>query len=343
MGPKLKHLVIKPELRCIARCPTCAMRRSLHNRLRGRRLLTLGEWRDLLAEARRLGLRNLDISGGEPTLYRNLPELIRIGRRNGCIVQINSNGSHMPESTIGELADAGLDRVMISLYSHDAATHDRMRNVPGLWQKATAALAGWALQKDRKPGLEIIAQTLLCPENLLQLPDLLRLLRDLGTDGVVLSYLEGNFTDTEVIPIRFLKEFDERIRPELERLSRGFRWPVRVLASRRLRNLFSKKHQSEEGWATGFYHRLRPSCSTPNHMALVLANGEVHPCNVVEYAHEPVMGNVFDRSLSDIWHSALWNAFRKNRHPQCCRCPMPLQDFLPFVLPRLAVVKRRWI
>jgi radical SAM protein with 4Fe4S-binding SPASM domain len=340
--PKLKHLVIKPELRCTARCPTCSQRRDLHAQARKQRLLTFGEWQDVLAEARQLGVHNFDISGGEPTLYRDLPALIRLGRQYGWVVQLNSNGSRMPDSEIRKLSEAGLDRIMISIYSHEAHIHDAMRGLPGLWEKATTALAGWASQKACQSGLEVIAQTLLCPENLMQLPELLRLLKRLGADGVVLSYLEGNFEGDEVFSPQLLKCFDGQVRVELLRLCGEWRWPANLLARRQLGRLFSPRHLPLEHWATGLYHRVQPSCPHPSRMALILANGDVHPCNVVEYTHEPVMGNLFEASLASIWQSDSWQAFRQHGHPQCRRCPMLHQSFVPFGPPRWAVLRRRW-
>jgi len=340
---RLEHLVIKPDLRCTARCPTCTRRRSLHGQARRQRQLTLPEWQAVLQDARRLGGRNLDISGGEPTLYRELPALIRSGRENGFLVQVNSNGSRMPASEIGTLADAGLDRVMISLYSHKAQVHDAMRGLPGLWAKATAALSEWARQKARRPGLEVVAQTLLCPENLLDLPDLLRLLAKLGADGVVLSYLEGNFEGAEIFSPQVLERFDREVRGQLLRLCQEWPWPASLWARRQLGRLFSPRLLPREYWATGRYHRDQPACPQPFRMALILANGDVHPCNVVEYAHEPVMGNLFETSLADIWQGDAWQAFRRQGHALCRRCPVGHQSFVPFGLPRFAVLRRRWL
>jgi radical SAM protein with 4Fe4S-binding SPASM domain len=342
MIPKLKHLVVKPELRCTAHCPTCQLRRDLHNQVRKQRLLTFQEWRDVLAEAHRLGVRNFDISGGEPTLYRDLPALIRLGKQYGWIVQLNSNGSLMSDSMIRALVDAGLDKVMISLYSHDAGIHDTLRGLPGLWNKATTALSQWAGQKDRHPGLEIIAQTLLCPENFLQLPDLLRLLKELGADGVLLSYLEGNFSGEPLFSLPDMERFDVQTRMELQRLCREWHWPLRLTASLRLNHLFSSRRQSLGDWAAGLYHQEQPACSIPSHMALILANGDVHPCNVVEYSHEPVVGNLFESSLTDIWQNSLWKTFREHGTSQCRSCPMLLQNFIPFRFPRWAVLRKRW-
>jgi radical SAM protein with 4Fe4S-binding SPASM domain len=297
----------------------------------------------VLTEARELGGRNLDISGGEPTLYHNLLALIRLGKQQGWVVQLNSNGSLMTQRMIRTLIDAGLDRVMISLYSHQASTHDEMRGLPGLWDKATAAIAEWAAQKEKRPDLEIVAQTILSPSNLSHLPDLLRLLKSLGVDGVILSYLEGNFDRSEIFVPSQLADFDGRVRSELKSLGREWRWPIGFLARRLFLRLFSAKRQSLKYWASGQYHLRQPACGMPSQMALILANGDVHPCNIVEYTQEPVMGNLFESSLTHMWTSRSWNEYRKQGNSQCRNCPMLLQNFLPFRIPRWAVMQKRWV
>ena len=58
----------------------------------------------------------LQLSGGEPSLRNDLPELIRYAREAGCsYVQLNTNGIRLAEDPgfAAELADAGLDIVFL--------------------------------------------------------------------------------------------------------------------------------------------------------------------------------------------------------------------------------------
>jgi len=65
---------------------------------------------------RQCGNPLLQLSGGEPTLRDDLPELIRYAREAGCsYVQVNTNGIRLAEDPLyaGELARAGLDIVFL--------------------------------------------------------------------------------------------------------------------------------------------------------------------------------------------------------------------------------------
>ena len=78
--PRFAHLVLKPTLACTARCETCSTRKRLHGIKKKEPQLGITDWKRLFAEVDSLGLSKLTISGGEPTLYKDLLELIAEGK-----------------------------------------------------------------------------------------------------------------------------------------------------------------------------------------------------------------------------------------------------------------------
>ena len=82
-APRFAHLVLKPTLACTARCDTCSTRKALHKIKRQEQQFTLADWKNLFLEVHGLGLSKLTLSGGEPTLYNDLPELIQAGKNHG--------------------------------------------------------------------------------------------------------------------------------------------------------------------------------------------------------------------------------------------------------------------
>ena len=64
---------------------------------------------------------------GEPLLHPELPEMVAYAKRKGIIeVQFNTNGLSLSEKKIGELLDAGLDRI---IFSFDGATKETYEGI----------------------------------------------------------------------------------------------------------------------------------------------------------------------------------------------------------------------
>jgi len=325
----MEHLVIKPTLACTAKCPTCAYRRQLYRQVRNQKELSFEDWKRVLSEARDLGAWHLTISGGEPTLYKQLPDLIKIGRRYAWRVRLNSNGSIRDEVYAEELVRAGLDVVDISLYSPIPAVHDAMRGTEGLWQKATAAISLFGGLRKKYPGFNVITQTILCRENYRDFAELLTLHYDLGSSGILISYLEGDFEKKHLFETQEINYFTNNVLPKAISICEKLDPYVRKAAVCRVKQIFSEEVLEMTQWANGVYRPERGICTIPQKQALILANGDVHPCNIVEYAHEPVMGNLFEQSLTDIWQSVTWKNFRQHLHEYCKLCPMNHHVFIP--------------
>ena len=87
-------------------------------------------WLDELAAH---GVRRLTVCGGEPTIWRPLPELIeRAHRMHGMRVHLNTNAIRMRQGDYAaRLKASGLETMLVSLHSHDPEISDRMTRAPG--------------------------------------------------------------------------------------------------------------------------------------------------------------------------------------------------------------------
>jgi MoaA/NifB/PqqE/SkfB family radical SAM enzyme len=85
-----------------------------------------------------LGVPFFDLSGGEPLLRKDLIILAKRVASHGCLVSINTNGTLLNESRIGEVAEV-FDTVVVSL-DGPREVHDKIRGVPGTYDKAVEGL-----------------------------------------------------------------------------------------------------------------------------------------------------------------------------------------------------------
>lgn len=122
--------------RCNNDCSHC-----YNARPRQQKELDTTQWKDILDQLWQIGIPHIVFTGGEPTLRRDLPELIAHAEKNGQITGINTNGRRLKDSgLVNELVSAGLDHVQITLESHDAAIHDRMVRSQGAWQETICGI-----------------------------------------------------------------------------------------------------------------------------------------------------------------------------------------------------------
>ena len=130
--------------RCNFRCPYCMPREIFgpgYEFLPRSAILSFEEMVRLARVFGRLGLRKLRLTGGEPTVRSGLPTLVRMLRE--ALPQVDlaltTNGSRL-SSLAGELAEAGLDRVTVSLDSIDAEVCKQMNGVDFPMERVLAGI-----------------------------------------------------------------------------------------------------------------------------------------------------------------------------------------------------------
>ena len=111
-------------------------------------LLDLGEYLRLVDILLELGIRTLRLTGGEPTLYPQLDELIEgIGQRDLDDVAMTTNGSQLDPERLAHWRAHGLRRLTFSL---DTLREDRMANITR--SRTTVAHVLEAIEQARNAG-----------------------------------------------------------------------------------------------------------------------------------------------------------------------------------------------
>ncbi len=133
LGRRFADLRVSVTDRCNFRCPYCMPREVFgpgYEFLPRSAILSFEEIVRLARVFARLGLRKLRLTGGEPTVRAELPTLVRMLREALPEVDLalTTNGSRLA-TLAPELADAGLDRVTVSLDSVDAEICREMNGV----------------------------------------------------------------------------------------------------------------------------------------------------------------------------------------------------------------------
>ncbi len=134
LGRPVTDLRVSVTDRCNLRCGYCMPRELFgqdHAFLPRAELLSFEELGRLVAVFARLGVRKVRLTGGEPLLRRDLPQLVAFLRATPAIedLALTTNGTLLPQHA-ASLAAAGLDRVTVSLDALDDATFKAVGDTP---------------------------------------------------------------------------------------------------------------------------------------------------------------------------------------------------------------------
>jgi MoaA/NifB/PqqE/SkfB family radical SAM enzyme len=248
--------------RCQCRCIHCC---AEAHRVSGKRELETGELKNLIDQAQHLGAIQVVFSGGEPLLRKDIVELVHHAHEAGMMIRLNTNGLLLKPRLVLDLKKAGLNICAVSIDDAEPEVHDRLRGVPGLYEKA---LRGVGLLQ--KYGIFFNILTYASKKNAAGgLEKIIKLGRQLGVLSVLIYF--------PVAVGRWEGAFDQTLTGE----ERG-------------------KVREVQDFTT-VYMELSTAkskcCGLEKSIFYISAYGDVTPCPVVPYS----FGNIRRQSLLEIW------------------------------------------
>ena len=135
--------------------------------------------------ARNPGCRHLTLLGGEPTIHRDFPALVRDAFALGFDdVLVTTNGRMLASPGFAaRTRAAGRMTWNVSIHGPDGRTHDALTRAPGSFAQAVAGARAVA-----EGGGVLFATTTVVRPNLRKLPATVRLLRSLGARHVHVAF-----------------------------------------------------------------------------------------------------------------------------------------------------------
>jgi pyrroloquinoline quinone biosynthesis protein E len=301
-------LVAELSYQCPLHCPYCSNPLEIGSELY-RQELDTEHWICVFREARRLGVLQLALTGGEPMLRRDLVELCVAARDAGLYSSLITAGTLFTRERAEALKSAGLDHVQISIQSPDAEDNDRIAGNRSFGKKIAAARLA------RELDFPLTINCVLHRQNLDRITELLDLALDLGAQRLELAntqyYGWAAANQDALLPsweqLRRAEEaverFRERVGPRVDVL-----WVLPDL-----------------------YEELpKPCMGGWGRTAMVVApNGDVLPCQAASTIPGLKFPNVREHSLEWVWNeSDAFGRFRGTEWMQepCRTCPLGRQE-----------------
>ncbi|MBN8481772.1 MAG: GTP 3',8-cyclase MoaA [Xanthomonadales bacterium] len=296
--------------RCNFRCPYCMPEEDYprdHEFLSKDQRLRFEEIARLATVFAGLGVRKLRLTGGEPLLRRDLPELVRqlAGVPGIDDIAMTSNGSLLPRHAEA-LRKAGLDRITLSIDALDAQVYRRLSGGRGEVGDVLAAIdaAGTAGFGPLKLNCVVMRGI-----NDGEVEPLVERFRGSGHVLRFIEYMDvGTCNDWRgdlVVPSTELRE----------RIAR--RWPLQPLARAHGSDVAERWRFVEGGGEIGFISSVsEPFCGDCSR-ARLSADGRLYTCLFARQGHDlrgPLRAGAGDAELAAII-AAVWRA-RDDRYSE---------------------------
>lgn len=173
--------------RCNLNCRHCWIRIPA-NSYEGDKELSFDEIREILDEAKSMGCRNWYISGGEPMLRPDFPEIFEYIINQAGLYSLNTNGTLITPEIARLMKRKG--QKWIALYGATHEVYDHITRVPGSFE---AAMRGFKLLKEAGAGFMV--QIVPMKDNYHQYQDMVKLAESLSPHwrvGITWLYLSAS-------------------------------------------------------------------------------------------------------------------------------------------------------
>lgn len=158
-GESIAIIQLQYNYMCNMRCEHCSIEAYQKNAA-GKRKLTPEDVRMLADQADAMGLARFVISGGEPTTFPDLDEVVQAIGPDRFFINSDSNGYLLAQKA-EHMKEIGIDRIQLSIDSLNAEEHDAFRRTPGSWQRCMDGIA-----ECKRIGLPLYIQTVVTKQRL---------------------------------------------------------------------------------------------------------------------------------------------------------------------------------
>ena len=294
--------------RCPLQCPYCSNPLELH---KAADELDTATWLSVFDQAAAMGVLQVHLSGGEPTLREDLEELVAHLGERGVYANLITAGVTLDRARLERLAEAGLPHIQLSFQSTRPERADRIGNANNALAKKLET-AKWA----RELGLAITLNAPIHRQNIDEIGAFFDLAVEIGAERIEVAHVQY---------YGWALKNRAALVPSAEETARAQK--VVDEARSRLKGILNIDCVVPD------YYAKYPKpcmCGWGREFMAVTPTGLVLPCHAAQSIPTLAFDSVREKPLDEIWtNGAAFEAFRGNnwmREP-CKSCPRKEIDF----------------
>lgn len=302
--PQLRRLFLELTLRCNENCLHCGSRCGDVKSEE----MPLQVYKDFLDKIKRdfsPRLPMLCITGGEPLLREEFPEIMGYANKLGFHWGMTSNATLIDEQKVQMLKDTGMSTISVSIDGL-RETHDEFRRSKGGFDRAVRGIK-LLMQGGFN---EVQVTTVVTKKSLPQLDELFELMKELDVDSWRVIGIEPIGRALELKG--YTLDMDEqRQMLDFIRSKRREGWPVMYGCSHYLGLDYEREVRD--------WYFL---CNAGVYTASVMANGNIAACLDIERRPETIQGNILRDDFTQVWKER-FKIFREplwKKSEKCTAC-----------------------
>lgn len=274
--------------------------------------LSVKRFEEIIIEASQIGVKEIEISGGDPFVLSNVFDYLDIMIKHFTGVWSVFTKAFLSKEDVRKLKNIGLKEIQVSIDSFNAATANKMMGDKGAFEEVTATISNILNEN-----LALCTNTVVTSLNAYDLPDLFKTLMNLGAKYIRFSYyyMSGNRHKDYLYPTN--EQFswlNEQMPPLLqEAKNRG------IFSDFTLHEANKRENNDKN----------RTFCGGFTDAMSVRYDGSVLFCDSLNHCEDFISGNLKNTSILETWNSQAalnmnnpYYFFERYKGTKCYTCHM---------------------
>ena len=269
---------------CMRQCIYCNVQKRATCSLE---LLPVHRWMEIADECASLGVVDVVLGGGDPFMHRDVTKIIH-GFVKNDIQPFVSTKSLISDRRAKEIVDIGLQQIQVSIDAPIPELADSMVGSPRYFYQITQSIPNLL-----KAGIRVRTNTVITNRNYRLLPELVRMLSDLGVSSMGLSQMGVSMHVPGTPSLLLNPDQGAWLEAEVKKL----RTPLDVRFEYSLDACYKSPKERGKAW------KNRAICSAGRWGIVMHSDGKVTLCDEMPLESPYIVGDLTRQSIKEVWDS----------------------------------------